>query len=221
LESEGIGECQLPIANLKTFGFATPTLFSGNWRFPNRSLNHRDTEVVHRIRTRFAICRFSLSSAGAKTPKVFQLAIGSWQSAIKSPSCYHDTLSPEMNKSIKGDDMLVLKKAAALIVLAGGLLLLTACPSKTNIAKINADPDRYRGKEVGIAGTVTNSYGALGAGAYEIDDGTGRIWVATRRGVPARGSRVGAKGYVHNGFNFAGRSFGTVLEETDRRHRGN
>jgi len=47
----------------------------------------------------------------------------------------------------------------------------------------------------------------------------GRIWVATRLGVPSRGSRVGAKGYVHNGFNFAGRSFGTVLEETDRRSR--
>ena len=116
--------------------------------------------------------------------------------------------------------MLALKKAAAFAVLIGGLLLLTACPSQTNISKINADPDRYRGKEVGIAGTVTNSYGALGTGAYEIDDGTGRIWVATKRGVPSKGSRVGAKGYIHNGFNFAGRSFGTVMEETDRRTRG-
>ena len=117
--------------------------------------------------------------------------------------------------------MLVLKKAAAFAVLIGGLLLLTACPSQTNIAKINADPDRYRGKEVGIAGTVTNSYGALGAGAHEIDDGTGRIWVATTRGFPSKGSRIGAKGYVRNGFTFAGRSFGTVMEETDRRTRGN
>ena len=116
--------------------------------------------------------------------------------------------------------MLVLKKAAAFAVLIGGLLLLTACPSQTNIVKINADPDRYRGKEIGIAGTVTNSYGAMGTGAYEIDDGTGRIWVATTRGVPSKGSRIGAKGYIHNGFNFAGRSFGTVMEETDRRTRG-
>ncbi len=116
--------------------------------------------------------------------------------------------------------MLVFKKAAAFAVLIGGLLLLTACPSQTNIAKINADPDRYRGKEVGIAGTVTNSYGAMGTGAYEIDDGTGRLWVATTRGVPSKGSRIGAKGYIHNGFNFAGRSFGTVMEETDRRTRG-
>ena len=116
--------------------------------------------------------------------------------------------------------MLALKKAAVFIVLIAGTLLLTACPSQTNISRINADPDRYRGKEVGIAGRVTDSYGVLGAGAYEIDDGTGRICVATRRGVPSRGSQVGTKGYVHNGFSFAGRSFGTVMEETDRRTRG-
>jgi len=116
--------------------------------------------------------------------------------------------------------MLVLKKAAIFFVLLGGTLLLTACPSQTNIAKINADPDRYRGKEVGIAGRVTDSYGAAGIGAYEIDDGTGKIWVATRRGVPSRGAQVGAKGYVRNGFSFGGRSYGTVMEETDRRSRG-
>ena len=115
--------------------------------------------------------------------------------------------------------MVVLKKTAAFLVLIGATLLFTACPSQTNIARINANPDRYRGKEVGIAGKVTDSYGALGVGGYEIDDGTGRMWVATTRGVPSRGSRVGTKGYVHNGFSWGGRSFGTVIEETDRRSR--
>lgn len=115
--------------------------------------------------------------------------------------------------------MPALKKAAVFLVLLSGILLLTACPSQTNIAKINSDPNRYRGKEVGIAGRVTDSYGVMGTGAYEIDDGTGKIWVATKRGVPSRGSHVGAKGYIHSGFSFAGRSFGTVLEETDRRSR--
>ena len=115
--------------------------------------------------------------------------------------------------------MPALKNAAVFLVLLTGTLLLTACPSQTNIAKLNSDPDRYRGKEIGIAGRVTDSYGVMGAGAYEIDDGTGKIWVATRRSVPSRGTRVGAKGYIHSGFSFAGRSFGTVLEETDRRSR--
>jgi len=132
--------------------------------------------------------------------------------------CYYLT-SPEMSSNIKGDAMLVSKKFAAFAVLIAATLLFTACPSQTNIAKINRNPDRYRNKEVGIAGRVTDSYGAMGVGAYEIDDGTGRMWVATRRGVPSRGAHVGAKGYVHNGFSFAGRSFGTVIEETDRRSR--
>ncbi|HEY2963760.1 MAG TPA: hypothetical protein VGJ37_15180 [Pyrinomonadaceae bacterium] len=115
--------------------------------------------------------------------------------------------------------MPALRKTAVFLALLSGTILFTACPSQTNIAKINADPGRYRGKEVGIAGTVTNSYGALGTGAYEIDDGTGRIWVATKRGIPSRGAHVGTKGYVRNGFSFGGRSYGTVLEETDRRSR--
>jgi hypothetical protein len=115
---------------------------------------------------------------------------------------------------------MLLKRTAALFVILVGTFLLTACPSQTNIAKIHADPGRYKDKEVGIAGTVTDSYGVAGIGAYEIDDGTGRIWVATRNGVPARGAKVGAKGYIHNGFNFNGRSFGVVMEETAKRQKG-
>lgn len=113
-----------------------------------------------------------------------------------------------------------IKNTAFLFAILFGTLLLTACPSQTNISKINADPGRYRNKEVGIVGRVTDSYGVLGNGAYEIDDGTGRLWVVTRRGIPSRGSQVGTKGYVHNGFSFGGRSYGTVIEETDRRSKG-
>lgn len=115
--------------------------------------------------------------------------------------------------------MHLLKKVGSVSLLLGAMLLLTACPSQTTISRINADPAHYRNKEVAIVGTVRDSYGALGNGAYEIDDGTGRLWVVTRRGVPSRGSRVGAKGHVYTGFQFGGRNFGTVLEETDRRSK--
>ena len=104
--------------------------------------------------------------------------------------------------------------------LLSAVLVLTACPQQESISRINADPGRYRNKEVGIVGRVTDSYGVLGNGAYEIDDGTGRLWVVTRRGVPSRGSRVGAKGRIYTGFSFGGRSFGTVLEESDRQAKG-
>jgi hypothetical protein len=112
--------------------------------------------------------------------------------------------------------MHLVKRLGSVSVLLAVAVIFTACPSQTTISKINADPARYRNKEVAIAGTVKDSYGALGQGAYEIDDGTGRLWVVTKRGVPSRGARVGAKGRVYTGFNFGGRNYGTVLEETDR-----
>jgi hypothetical protein len=97
-----------------------------------------------------------------------------------------------------------------------GTLLFTACPQRESISKIMADPGRYRNKEVSIVGRVTDSYGVLGQGTYEIDDGTGRLWVATRRGVPSRGAHVGVKGRILSGGNFGGRNFGTILEESGR-----
>jgi hypothetical protein len=106
-----------------------------------------------------------------------------------------------------------------LIVLTLGL---TGCPSQTNIGKIKSDPDRYMDKDVGIAGRVTDSYGIpFVGGAYELDDGTGTIWVITEHGTPSRGSRVGVKGRVYSGATFHGRSFGTALKEEDRRVKSN
>jgi len=109
------------------------------------------------------------------------------------------------------------RRTNLLLLAIVGALFLTACPNRETISKINADPGRYLNKDVTVAGTVTDSYGLLNMGAYEIDDGTGRLLVVTRRGVPARGSKVGATGRVHTGASYGGRSYGTVLEESDRR----
>ena len=113
--------------------------------------------------------------------------------------------------------MHLLRKAFFLSAILVGALALTACPSKTTISKINQDPGRYRDKQVGLIGTVTNSYGVLGNGVYELDDGTGRIWVVTSRGVPSRGSRVGVSGRVYTGIQYDGRNYGLGLKEDDRR----
>lgn len=97
--------------------------------------------------------------------------------------------------------------------------LLMGCPRQTTINQLNGDPERYRGKEVLIVGTVTNSFGALGQGAYELSDETGKIWVVTMRSVPSKGARVGAVGKYRQGINWSGRNFGSVIEETDRKVR--
>lgn len=98
------------------------------------------------------------------------------------------------------------------------LLFLAGCPQEVTIAEIKADPGRFSGKEVSVSGGVTSSFGALGQGAYEVDDGTGKIWVlAQQGGVPGQGASVRVTGRVETGITFAGRSFGTVLRESSRK----
>jgi len=105
------------------------------------------------------------------------------------------------------------------MLLAIATLFLTACPTRTSIEKINRDPGRYAGKEVTIAGRVSNSFGALGTGVFELEDDTGRMWVYSQRyGVPSSGAKVAVTGRIEQGFSFGGRSFATVLRESERRH---
>ena len=112
------------------------------------------------------------------------------------------------------------RRNSLLLGLVLAFALAAAACEKTTINKINADPDRYRDKEVGVVGTVTDSYGVpFVGGAYEIDDGTGRIWVVSRSGAPRKGSRVGAKGRVYSGLTWGSRQFGTVIEESGRKAR--
>jgi hypothetical protein len=117
--------------------------------------------------------------------------------------------------------MYLLRRVFLLSVILAGVLVLSACPSKTTVAKINQDPSRYQNRQVGLIGTVTNSYGVMGNGIYELDDGTGRIWVMTTRGVPSKGARVGASGRVHTGVSYGGRTYGLVLQEEQRRTKSN
>jgi hypothetical protein len=110
-------------------------------------------------------------------------------------------------------------KLLAIMVLISGVLLLAGCPPRERISRINEYPGRFAGREVTVAGRVTNSYGAMGTGVYQLDDGTGKIWVFSERyGVPGREARIAVTGLIEQGFNFGGRNFALVLRETRRPH---
>ena len=102
---------------------------------------------------------------------------------------------------------------------------VVACPDRTSIGDIEANPSRYQNKEVAIAGTVQDSYGVnipgtkIRGGAYKIDDGTGSIWVLTEEGVPSKGAQIGVKGILGNAVNWHGRNYGLGIYEKDRRFR--
>jgi hypothetical protein len=111
------------------------------------------------------------------------------------------------------------------LILAVGLLT-AACPERTTIADIEANPSKYYNKQVAIAGTVRDSYGIsvpltqIRGGIYKIDDGTGSIWVATDDSVPTKGTQIGVKGRIQSGVNYNGKNYGLGMQEQDRRFRG-
>ena len=116
--------------------------------------------------------------------------------------------------------MLIFKRISLAAFLSTALLAVVGCPQQKSISDIQRDPAYYANREVAVVGTVTHSYGALGTGVYEIDDGTGKLWVyAQSTGVPSDGTRVATIGRIQPTFTFAGKSFVTVLKERQRKRR--
>ena len=98
-------------------------------------------------------------------------------------------------------------------------LCLMGCPERTSIASIRRYPPHFAGKEVTIAGRTVNSFGAMGQGVFEVDDGSGRLWVFSGKwGIPGRDAGIAVTGRIEEGFSFGGRNFGIVLRETRRLH---
>lgn len=113
---------------------------------------------------------------------------------------------------------------AMLLGILIGIIAIAGCDSgRTRIGDITSNPDKYKGKDVNIAGEVVNTYEIniviSDLGAYQLDDGTGRIWVTTQNSVPGRGRQVAVKGTVSSGISFGGQSLGTMVRERERRIR--
>lgn len=104
---------------------------------------------------------------------------------------------------------------ASLNVIALAFLGFTLGCNTTKISTIKSDPASYMARDVTIAGEVVTSFGAMNQGAFELDDGTGRLWVwSSGFGVPSQGARVVVTGRVQAGVAIGGRFFVNVLRET-------
>ena len=91
-------------------------------------------------------------------------------------------------------------RTAAVLFLCATALLTAACAGKS-INRVLSDPSRYRNEEVKLTGDVIDSYSIASTGAYQIDDGSGRLWVWSTAGVPRKGARVTVTGTLREGFN--------------------
>lgn len=99
---------------------------------------------------------------------------------------------------------------ALLTILVAGALTSAACASTRTINQLLADPARYRDDTVKVSGEVVDSYSLANRGAYQISDGTGRLWVVSEHGVPRKSARVTVTGKVQEGFNFG--SLGDLIK---------
>jgi hypothetical protein len=89
----------------------------------------------------------------------------------------------------------------SLVVIAVLALAMVGCEQKT-INQIKADPGRYANRDVTVVGSVVRSYSVLGKGLYEIDDGTGKLWVVSAKSVPREGAKVAVQGTIRDAYNF-------------------
>ncbi len=99
-----------------------------------------------------------------------------------------------------------------------GLVLLAACPGTKPIRELLDDPSRFDGKTVRIAGQVKESIGALGVGAYQVDDGTGTLTVVSKagNGTPRVGAKVGVEGEFRSAFTLGSRTAAVLVEQKRR-----
>ncbi len=94
--------------------------------------------------------------------------------------------------------------------------LFLYCVATVRVADIKNSPNRFHDKKVTISGTVdeTITLPILGVGVYQLNDGTGKIWVKPTELTPAKGDRVMVTGTVKVGLTISGRSFGLILIES-------
>lgn len=84
----------------------------------------------------------------------------------------------------------------------------------TPIKTLLDDPARFDKQTVRISGDVTRSLGILGYGAYEVDDGTGKIPVVTQEnGAPRTGAKVGVEGEFRSAFTMGTTTAAAIVEK--------
>jgi hypothetical protein len=97
------------------------------------------------------------------------------------------------------------------------LMALLFCAAGTRIADINQQPRKFHNQIVTVSGTVTNliTLPILKVGIFQIDDGTGKIWVRPKQDTPYMNERIIVTGKLKVGISIGGKDFGVIIFESD------
>lgn len=96
------------------------------------------------------------------------------------------------------------------------LIVLIHCAASVRIGDIKNTPSRFHNKKVTLGGTVdeTITLPILGVGVYQLNDGTGTIWVKPKGVTAEKGDRIRVTGTIKVGLTISGKSFGLILIES-------
>jgi len=93
------------------------------------------------------------------------------------------------------------------------LLVIPGCKGTTPIKSLLDDPALNNGKQVQIAGVVTKSPAMPESDAYEVDDGTGKVFVLSKKhGTPPEGTKVVVKGVFYAAISSKTQTFAAIVE---------
>jgi hypothetical protein len=84
------------------------------------------------------------------------------------------------------------------------------------VSDILTDPRRYEGKEVHIAGTVTEAFSIYRAGYFRVDDGSGSMVVVSTQISPRQGQHIDARGTVEQAYTIGDNQMIVLVEKTNR-----
>ena len=131
---------------------------------------------------------------------------------------------PAQSKQQKEIAMTRTFKILAVLALSLTALLAAGCPEHRTVSDLERNPGKYNGKEVTVVGVVKSTYGGglpgtrYGGGIYEIDDGTGSMWVIANGNPPNKGAEVAVSGTFGNAISWSGRNYGTGINEEQRHY---
>ena len=98
------------------------------------------------------------------------------------------------------------------------ILILASSCANPKILNIKNNIQEFKNQEVTLNGKVLETIAIpfVRTGAYQLDDGSGRIWVLSAKNVPKRGNQVIVTGTITVGVELGGKRFGVMVKETNK-----
>lgn len=112
--------------------------------------------------------------------------------------------------------MYLKRLSSALILVLFSAMFLSCGIGATKIGDIISHPRDYAGKEVTVAGEVTETFSLVVVKYFMVRDGSGEITVVTQRPLPAKGEKIKVTGIVREAFSIGPKTSLVLMESVKK-----